>query len=516
MGLDSHLVKSPAPRARHAGRRPRERGVAVLITLLVVLGVGIGLVTSGVTRTIPLKLRAENKAALAMAEAKQALIGRAAADGDRPGSLPCPDATNQPASIPPKAPNDGFADNVPGPADLLGDCPSYIGRLPWRTLGLPDLRDEHGERLWYALSPKYRDHVRAQPINSDTPADVPPDPTRNDRLVYANTTASTLAPKAMAIIFSPGGPVGAQLRDATPAPCAATGTTIPRNECVSNYLEAAGGVDNASLTGPYIAAQKTSTFNDRLVVITPADLMPLVEVRVASELRTVLIDYRIESKCKCFPWAADAFGKSVPGWNRGRFPSQAAPDDWGDSGKVPVLPAWFDVNRWGDVIYYTASEQAVEQPPKGPKCVKCTSPTLVVNDEIGYSALFIMPGPAVAPRTPGTWTDYIEDTANTNQDDSYITPTSTAMARDRLILMPSGSPLQCAANSTMLFQNAPCELKKGTKKKTIKPECAYAVQNLQICTCKAAADQLVIKPCSKKIKKSACKGAVTTLKVCNA
>jgi hypothetical protein len=90
------------------------------------------------------------------------------------------------------------------------------------------------------------------------------------------------------------------------------------------------------------------------------------------------------------------------------------------------------------------------------------------------------------------------------------------MARDRLMLMPSGSPLQCAANSTMLFQNAPCELKKGTKKKTIKPECRYAVQNLQICTCKAAADQLVVKPCSKKIKKSACKAAVTTLKVCNA
>jgi hypothetical protein len=24
-----------------------------------------------------------------------------------------------------------------------------MGRLPWKTLRLPDLRDGHGERLWY-------------------------------------------------------------------------------------------------------------------------------------------------------------------------------------------------------------------------------------------------------------------------------------------------------------------------------------------------------------------------------
>src|SRR5688500_12124286 len=116
MGLESNLVKSSARRAGHVGQRPRERGVAVVITLLLVLGVSIGLVTSGVARTIPLKLRAENKAMLAIAEAKQALIGRAAADDDRPGSLPCPDAvTNLPAAIPPNVPNDGIADVLPAP-----------------------------------------------------------------------------------------------------------------------------------------------------------------------------------------------------------------------------------------------------------------------------------------------------------------------------------------------------------------------------------------------------------------
>ncbi len=31
-----------------------------------------------------------------------------------------------------------------------------LGRLPWKTLGLPDLRDAFGERLWYAVSSKHK------------------------------------------------------------------------------------------------------------------------------------------------------------------------------------------------------------------------------------------------------------------------------------------------------------------------------------------------------------------------
>ena len=31
-----------------------------------------------------------------------------------------------------------------------------LGRLPWKTLGLPDLRDGYAERLWYAVSTRYK------------------------------------------------------------------------------------------------------------------------------------------------------------------------------------------------------------------------------------------------------------------------------------------------------------------------------------------------------------------------
>lgn len=482
--------------------------MAVLITLLIVLGVGIALMTSSATRSVTLQLQAASRVQDALAQSKDALVGRAVADDDRPGSLPCPDLlTNIPGV---NVPGDGIADALVGV-----DCPSYIGRLPWRTLGLTDLRDEYGERLWYALSPNFRDHVSAQPINSDT---------QGNRLVHAHGATQTLEPRAVAVIFAPGGPVGSQIRDNAVAACPSLGIAVARNQCPDNYLETTGGINNASQTGPYIAAQRNTTFNDRVAVLTTTHLMPLVETRVASELRDVLINYRLESVCQCYPWAATALGGSLTGLNRGRVPgSGALPEAWG-SGNTEPLPPWFDANRWGDVIYYAVGRTSLES--GGKACTTCISPTLILDGIGGNSALFITTGPAAGSRT--LWTDYLEDSANSdNIDDSYVTPASTAAARDRLYAMPGASPLQCASNAALLLENAPCELKKvkgkGKKKKGIKAACTLYAENLQVCTCAAAANTLLAKPCSKKLtdkkdkkgqKTGSCQAAVATLIGC--
>ena len=85
----------------------------------------------------------------ALAEAREALLAYAA---DRPinavvgpGYLPCPDVDD-----------DGWAEPTCG--SLSGDTgqEERLGRLPWKTLGVPDLRDGAGERLWYAVSAKYK------------------------------------------------------------------------------------------------------------------------------------------------------------------------------------------------------------------------------------------------------------------------------------------------------------------------------------------------------------------------
>ncbi|HET7159234.1 MAG TPA: hypothetical protein VFI62_09570, partial [Burkholderiales bacterium] len=134
---------------RHRSRRVAS-GQALLI-LIVMLSMATVLLVYGSTTELSRIIDGEQRTNAVLEQARQALIGRAIADANRPGSLPCPDTNG-----------DGSADLFAGAA-----CPSYIGRLPWRTLGIGDLRDEHGERLWYVLSPNYRDHPLAPPLNSD-------------------------------------------------------------------------------------------------------------------------------------------------------------------------------------------------------------------------------------------------------------------------------------------------------------------------------------------------------------
>ena len=112
----------------------RQRGAALMLMLVIVV-MGIAAALVGSLSTTALKNARQETTAVALAQAKDALIGRAVSDNNMPGSLPCPDTND-----------DGSAELLSG-----NDCPSYIGRLPWKTLDLPDLRDGSGERLWYAL-----------------------------------------------------------------------------------------------------------------------------------------------------------------------------------------------------------------------------------------------------------------------------------------------------------------------------------------------------------------------------
>ena len=92
----------------------------------------------------------------ALALAKQALIASAASSNSHPGSLPCPDVDN-----------DGLSDPPPTATPAAIPCTGSMGRLPWQTLGLPDLRDAAGERLWYVLSANFQD-IASNRINANS------------------------------------------------------------------------------------------------------------------------------------------------------------------------------------------------------------------------------------------------------------------------------------------------------------------------------------------------------------
>ena len=217
----------------------KSRGAALLLFLLVVVIAFSTFLLSSYS-TVSLDTRRQQKTLDALAQAKEALIGRAASDINRPGSLPCPDVDGN------------------GSAEIFNgnECQAYIGRLPWKTLGLPELRDGDGERLWYALSPKIRDNYTAQPINSEESLELNLDDEQN----------------IAAIIFSPGPQLSGQ-------------NTRPSNNA-ADYLD---GINrDGNITNQYVSKPRSETFNDQVLAITRSDVFRVVNKRILGEVRNLL------------------------------------------------------------------------------------------------------------------------------------------------------------------------------------------------------------------------------------
>lgn len=229
-----------------------------------------------------MQLDRDKKTSEALAQAKDALLAYAinsennsSESQPRPGNLPCPD-TDAPGTA--------------GYGDEQGSCSAggatSIGRLPWKSLGIPELLDGDGEPLWYAVSDNFRRYsTNANTLNSDTPGTLDVYSTNGLTLLTSNTD------KAVAIVFAPGKIIGSQLR-----------STTTEKATTSNYLESANNRNNASATGPFIAADKTNTFNDKLIFITAPQLRSAVERRVAGELKSHLNGYY--TSWNAYPYAA--------------------------------------------------------------------------------------------------------------------------------------------------------------------------------------------------------------------
>jgi hypothetical protein len=208
----------------------------------------------------------EAKVAATLARAKEALIARAVTDANRPGSLPCPDLITNSAGLN-NVPGDGKADMF-----TLTQCPSYVGWLPWVTLDLPELTDDTGTRLWYALAPELRDDDSAHPINSDR------------ALTLQLDGVSDIA----ALIIAPRAPLGAQAR--------------PSNN-PADYLDGENGNGN---DGIFVSGPQSPAFNDMVVAITRQELMAAVEKRVANEVKHCIEQHAAASAnaSHAYPWPA--------------------------------------------------------------------------------------------------------------------------------------------------------------------------------------------------------------------
>jgi hypothetical protein len=391
----------------------RQRGWAMLLTAaLVALGVlGVVFSMSSSTSTLIANQRAQMHAQV-LAVAKEALIGYAVSQTNQPGALPCPDTDN-----------DGTADSPCGGAGVTA-----IGRLPWRTLGLPDLRDAAGECLWYAVSSNFKNSGVSGPavINSDSWG-----------TLVVNDGAGTPLPSppnpAAAIVFAPGAALAGQDRTPPVGPA----TTCGGNANAVNYLEGSNAVAGTT----FVSSPASATLNDRLQLVSTADIMTPVERRAAREILARLESYRTSGGnwCGCYPWSDRWDGASNEGDLWGRVPlidaSTGSTPSWAAAGVT--VPAWLTNNQWWWVFLYAVAPNQSAWGGAG---------SLTVNGVGGVGVVLITTGPAGAGRPAGVpftswnnadWALYVDDSYNSDVNDTvFQTPFSTTYARDRIYTLP--------------------------------------------------------------------------------
>jgi hypothetical protein len=258
-----------------------ERGFALIALLALAALIASFLIASGLNLTSAGNSNErEDRSMIALRKAKAALIAYAANEQwqlykgqatNQPGALPCPDILL----------DDGNADCVG--AGILANT-SLVGRVPWQSIGIEDLRDASGERLWYALSYNFRKDFGTTVINSDTPGQL-------------SVTGTAPANNVVAVLFAPGAALSTQNRPSDP--------TDPAHNSPSNYLESFNLADPVN----YVFTSNTpssDTFNDRVLVITQAELMaavePVVAARIERTVKPFLQNYF--TKWGAFPFAA--------------------------------------------------------------------------------------------------------------------------------------------------------------------------------------------------------------------
>jgi hypothetical protein len=264
--------------------------------------------------------------------------------------------------------------------------------------------------------------------------------------------------------------------------------------------------------------------------------------------------YREKSVCQCFPWADSweySGGVADIGINRGRFPSQASPEDWGQ-GTIPLLPQWVVANDWHNVVFYSAGRASTNA--AGVECYYCSANATLTVDGAPVLALLFTPGPPPAPGAPpasinranvanrDNLTYYLDDPQNSNKAacpgsgsewantppwldtppspppvvvvpascDSYVRPTSTVPTRDRIFTI---TDTLCVTAGALLVQEAttePC----GQGGLPIRAACQLQVDALQACTCAVAAQTMITSPCRNTLNPGQCQAALTQLLAC--
>lgn len=272
----------------------RPRGfVLVIAALLAALVLGSLIATAASFAAVPGREEATERA---LAQAKAALLAYAADRAlDRdvgPGFLPCPDRDG-----------DGWAEPTCG--SLSGEVgqAQRLGLLPWKTLGLPELRDGHGERLWYAVSTRHKgllncaaserciDLTPASALGTVTVRDASGALLHDGRVEAA---AQAERSGAAAVVIAPGAPLTRadgreQRRGCAAAACAPADflDVLPGVDDNARFVDRMEPANRDGNLDGFVAGPATQAgrvvVNDRLAIVGHDDLVPRAMARVALE-----------------------------------------------------------------------------------------------------------------------------------------------------------------------------------------------------------------------------------------
>ena len=258
-----------------------QKGAVLLMMLLGTVLIAASLFLYSINRQ-DIDTSKQQKTAKALTTAKNTLLQYAVNYYDKhPGEigfLPCPDVS--------EANDDGVEHG-----NCAGRDESSIGRFPWRTLGLPPLKDGENECLWYAVSGPYKNASSPQTLmlNEDTYGlfEIYQSNGTNAPLLIAGNNP---AERAVAVLFAPGARLSIEVsgqpitQDRTPA---ASGVDIcGGNYGPENYLEQETylvtdktQIDSNTLDYFIIPRPQDADVNDQLVYITPAEIFEAVRKR---------------------------------------------------------------------------------------------------------------------------------------------------------------------------------------------------------------------------------------------
>jgi hypothetical protein len=416
MGMPA-LIRSP-----RTTRKP-QTGVAATV-LLALAGLLIALLVIGLAGSLSRQQEADRQTGEALAQAKVALLGYATTYLERQGTgtdqfgyLPCPDTVV--SAIP-----EGNEESTCGARDVTS-----IGRLPWKSLALPPLRDSASECLWYAVSGNFKAGTKSHLLNWDSNALI-------EVLAPDGTTrlaGSTPTNRAAAVVFGPGAVLPGQDRTSL------AGTpTCSGNYTASNYLDIDPGssINNAApsatanaLTSviaalnPDQVADPNHNFNDRLIYITAGEIWREVGRRrdfigrlTDTDPDTGLLGFAAQclaqqamANSRRFPWAApvtltnyhlDGNYSSQSGTLAGRLPNALS----SCTGWANTASFW---RNWKDHFFYVVAEPFKADSTFSTETNPCDfGKCLTVDGEGPFAAVLIFAGERRDGQSRVTQLDY--------------------------------------------------------------------------------------------------------------